>query len=299
MAVQPKRILISGASGFIGGELRRQLEADGHTVLRLVRREPQSPDEFEWDPSTLTIDATVLDSVDAVINLSGATLAKFPWTNSYKRTILRSRIEPTRTLAEAISLCATPPSVLINASAIGYYGDRPGVPVDESAPKGEGFLADVVEAWEQASRIADPVTRVVNVRTGLVVGDGGAFTPLTLATRFGVASRMGNGRQDWPWISLHDEAAGIRHLLTSELSGPVNFAGPTPATSEQVTRSLAKTLHRWHPLVIPAFAIRLGMGEAGEALLLSSNKVVPKALIDDGFEFAHTTIDEAIDSVWG
>ena len=297
--VQPKRVLISGASGFIGAELRRQLEADGHTVLRLVRREPQTADEFEWDPSTMTIDAAVLDSVDAVINLSGATLAKFPWTNAYKRTILHSRIEPTRTLAEAIALCATPPAVLINASAIGYYGDRPGVPVDESAPKGDGFLADVVEAWEQAARIAEPVTRVAMVRTGLVVGDGGAFTPLALATRAGLAARMGPGTQDWPWISLYDEAAGIRHLLTSQLSGPVNLAGPQPATSEQVTRSLARTLHRWHPLVIPSAAIRLGMGEAGEALLLTSSKVVPQALLDDGFEFAHPTIDDAVRAVWG
>ena len=296
--VQPKRVLVSGASGFIGGELRRQLEADGHTVLRLVRREPQHADEFEWDPDDLTIDASVLDSVDAVINLSGATLARFPWTNAYKRTILSSRINPTRTLAEAIALCATPPAVLINASAIGYYGDRPGVAVDESAPKGEGFLADVVQAWEQAAQLASPVTRVVHVRTGLVVGPGGAFTPLALATRLGLAARMGTGRQDWPWISLYDEAAGIRHLLNSQLSGPVNFAGPEPATSERVTRALAATLHRWHPLVIPSAAIRLGMGEAGEALLLSSSKVVPKALIDDGFEFRDTTIDDAVRAVW-
>ncbi|TBN56452.1 TIGR01777 family protein [Glaciihabitans arcticus] len=299
MAVtEPLRVLVSGASGFIGTELRRQLGAEGHTVLRLVRREPTTPDEFEWDPSSRMIDATVLDTVDAVINLSGAPLARFPWTRAYKRQILSSRVDATATLAEAILLSATPPKVLINGSAVGFYGDRPGIPVDETAPKGDGFLADVVDAWEQAAHLADSATRVVTARTGLVVGPGGAFAPLSLATKFGLASRMGPGTQDWPWISLHDEAAALVHLLTSELSGPVNLAGPVPATSEQVTRAMARALHRWHPLVIPTIAIRTALGEAGVALLLKANKQVPSALLNDGFEFRHSTIDDAIAATW-
>ena len=297
-ATEPLRVLVSGASGFIGTELRRQLTAAGHEVLRLVRREPASPDEFEWDPSSRTIDASVLDTVDAVINLSGASLARFPWTPAYKRQILKSRVDATATLAEAILLSATPPKALISGSAVGYYGDRPGVPVDETAPKGDGFLADVVDAWEQAAHLAGSATRVVTFRTGLVVGNGGAFTPLSLATKLGLGSRMGSGTQDWPWISLHDEAAAIVHLLTSELSGPVNLAGPVPATSEQVTRAMARRLHRPHVFVIPTLAIKVALGEAGEALLLTSNRQVPSALLNDGFEFAHHTIDDAIAATW-
>jgi len=297
-AAEPLRVLVSGASGFIGTELRRQLAEHGHTVLRLVRREPVTPDEFEWDPSSRMIDATVLDRVDAVINLSGASLARFPWTRSYRRQILNSRVDATATLAEAILLSATPPKAFISGSAVGYYGDRPGIPVDESSPKGEGFLADVVDAWEQAAHLADSATRVVTARTGLVVGPGGAFAPLSLVTKLGIGSRLGPGAQDWPWISLHDEAAALVHLLTSELSGPVNLAGPLPATSEQVTRAMARALHRWHPFVVPTIAITAALGEAGHSLLLSSNKQIPSALLDDGFEFAHGSIDAAIAATW-
>jgi hypothetical protein len=294
-----KRILVSGASGLIGTELTRQLEADGHTVLRLVRREPRSANEFQWFPEVHTIDATLPDSTDAVINLSGASTGRLPWTPGYKREILRSRVDATRTLAEAMAVASTPPAVYLSASAVGYYGTRPGVALDESAGKGTGFLADVVDAWEQAAHLAPPSTRVVTFRTGLVVADGGAFTPLGLATRFGLAARIGSGRQYWPWISLYDEAAAIRHLLTSTLSGAVNLAGPTPATSLDVTRSLATAMHRWHALAIPTKAIEFGLGEPGRELLLADQRVVPTALLADGFAFRHSTIDEAIAATWG
>lgn len=299
MADAPLTVLIAGASGLIGTELTHQLEAHGHTVRRLVRHAATTPDEVSWEPSAATIDARALDGVDAVVNLTGASISRIPWTPTYRRTILQSRIDTTRTLAEAIVVAEKPPAAFINGSAVGFYGSRPHEQLDESSSKGEGFLADVVEAWELAASIASPVTRVVTVRTGLVVaGDGGAFTPLSLFTKLGLGARYGSGEQQWPWISLHDEAAAIHHLLTSQLNGPVNLTGPTPATSEEATRALAAKLHRWHPWVIPEVAISLGAGEAGRALLLPDQLVTPRALLDDGFVFAHETVESAIDAAF-
>lgn len=296
MAAARLRVLLSGASGFIGTELRRQLEADGHTVLRLVRREPRDAAEFLWTPDELAIDQRAIDSVDAVVNLAGASTSRIPWTPRWKREMLYSRVRGTQAIAEAIAVSSTPPAVFLNASAVGYYGHRPGVRLTESAPKGDAFLSDLVDAWETAARLTPPTTRVAMFRTGLVVGRGGAFTPLIPLTKLGLAVRMGSGRQHWPWVALYDEAAAIRHLLTSTLEGPVNITGPTPATSREITDALAEALHRWHPWVVPEFALRL-LGDAGEELLLLSQDVVPQKLLDDGFEFRYPTMRQAIDAL--
>jgi uncharacterized protein (TIGR01777 family) len=287
------RVLVAGSTGFIGTELCRQLEEHGHTVLRLTRTEPSGPDRFHWSPRERTIDPRAIEQADAVVNLAGATTGRIPWTRSYKRQILHSRVDGTRTLAEAMAVAANPPAVFLNGSAVGYYGDRPGEPLTEASAKGEGFLSDVVEAWELAARLAPDGTRVVTFRTGLVVGRGGAFTPLIPLTRLGLGARLGTGRQHWPWISLHDEAAAIRHLLGSTLSGAVNLAGPTPATADEVTRALAEALHRTQRLAVPEFAIRM-LGDAGRDLLLASELVVPTRLVEDGFVFRHATVREAM-----
>jgi len=287
------RVLVSGASGFIGTELCRQLEADGHTVLTLVRRAPRTATEYQWSPAEQTIKQEAIESADAVINLAGATTGRLPWTNGYKKEILYSRVNGARTIAEAITQAEHPPAVFLSGSAVGYYGNQPGVTLTEVSPKGTGFLSDVVEAWERAADLTPSTTRLVKFRTGVVVGRGGAFTPLIPLTKAGLGSRFGSGRQHWPWISLHDEAAAIRHLLVSNLSGVVNLAGPTPATSEQVTRALAEALGRWHPFVVPEFALK-ALGDAGNDLLLSSELVEPVALTKDGFEFHHDTVDAAI-----
>jgi uncharacterized protein (TIGR01777 family) len=292
------RILIAGASGLIGSELRSQLEADGHELLRLVRRERRASDEYRWYPTAGVIDPGLVASADAVINLSGASTGRLPWTPGYKREILRSRIDATRTLAEAINSSEKPPATFLSASAVGYYGDRPGEELLESASKGQGFLSDVVDAWEQASRLAAHATRVVNFRTGLVVGEGGAFTPLGLLTRFGLGATLGTGAQFWPWISLYDEAAAIRHLLASQLSGPVNLAGPVPASAKLVTTELADAMHRPHLFTIPEPVVQLALREPGRELLLPSQKVVPQALVADGFAFRHDTVHDAIRAVW-
>jgi uncharacterized protein len=293
------RILISGSTGMIGTELCAQLEAAGHTVLRLVRRQPRSATEFNWAPASKIIDFSLIDSVDAVINLSGATTGRIPWTKGYRKQILDSRVTATQALAEAMGMASNPPAVFLSGSATGFYGDRPAERLTEQSTKGTGFLSDVVEAWEQAANLAPTATRVVTFRTGVVVGRGGAFTPLVPLTKVGLGSRFGTGGQHWPWISLHDEAAAIRHLLTSTLSGVVNITGPVAAVSDRVTSSLAKTLHRWHPWVIPEFVISGAMGQAGRDLLLSSQKVMPARLEADGFEFRHRTVEQAIEATFG
>ncbi|MGZ0212178.1 MAG: TIGR01777 family oxidoreductase [Actinomycetales bacterium] len=289
------RVLVAGASGYIGTELVAQLEAAGFEVLRLVRREPQGAGEYRWDPNGGTIDDRAIEEADAVINLAGASTGKIPWTPSYKREILRSRVEGTRTLAEAIRRASAPPAVFLSGSAVGYFGSRPGEVLTDESSKGTGFLSDVVHAWEQAARLTPATTRLVMFRTGIVVGNGGAFTPLNLLTRLGAGSRLGSGQQYWPWISLHDEAAAIVHLLRSDYSGVVSLVGPTPATAETVTKTLARQMKKPHWLVVPSFAFRM-LGDAGKDLILVDENVQSPTLASTGFTFAHSTIEQAIEA---
>lgn len=290
-------ILVAGASGLIGTELVRQLTAEGHDVQKLVRRQPTAADEHNWAPSSGMLDANLIDIADAVINLSGASLGRIPWTSAYKKSVLDSRIETTTVLTDAMGRATHPPATFLCASAVGIYGDRIADRLPDDAKRGDGFLADVVDAWEQASRLAPDGTRVVNLRTGVVVGNGGALKPLLPITKLGLGSRIGTGGQYWPWISLYDEAAAIRHLLTSSLSGPVNLAGPLPATSDRLTAYLAHKLHRPYLFVLPEKLISILMGEAGRELLLSSQKVLPTKLIADGFRFRHQSVEAAIDAL--
>ena len=289
------RVLISGASGLIGTELTRQLETAGHTVLRLVRRPPRSRAEVRWDPATLTLDPAVFTGVDAVINLSGASIGRLPWTKSYRRQIMESRVQAARTLTDARRRAGTPPRVLLNASAVGIYGNRPGEELTEESAPGSDFLATVVTTWEAEAQLAPAGTRVVLLRTGLVLAKGGALKPLMPIVRLGLAGPLGRGSQVWPWVSLHDEAAAIVHLLTaSELSGPVNLTGPTPATANEVIRAVATALRRPFFLPVPEKVLTLALQDAARQLLLADQRVSSAKLQADGFRFTHQTAAEAV-----
>ena len=291
-----QRILISGASGFIGTELVRQLEEDGHTVLSLVRRQPRNDKEINWAPSAGMLDSALIDSVDAVINLSGASISRLPWTKAYKKEILDSRVQSTTALGNAMARASSPPAVFLSGSAVGLYGDRPGERLSEDSKRGAGFLGDVVEAWERAAEIRPAKTRLVTFRTGLVLGNGGSLKPVMALSKLGLGTKLATGGDIWPWISLYDEAAAIRHLLTSKISGPVNLAGPVPATSDRITHYVATKMHRWYPLAAPEWALNLALQDAAGELLLSSQHVLPDKIIADGFTFRHNTAEEAIDA---
>lgn len=295
MAQQAKRrIVIAGASGTIGSALAARLEASGDEVVRLVRRPVRAEGEARWEPAAGILDPAVVSGADAVVCLSGASISRLPWTPAYKQTVLRSRWDATQTIVDAVRAAQRTPGVLVNASAVGFYGDRGNEDLTEDSARGAGFLSAVVKAWEEAAQPASEVTRLVLVRTGMVVGPGGALAPLRLLARLGLAGPIGTGRQWWPWISLRDEVAAIDHLIGSTLSGPVNFAGPDPATAAGFMRELARQLRRPCGFPTPAFALRLALQNAADELLLTSQRMLPAALLNDGFRFQDEHVGDAI-----
>ena len=288
------RIVAAGVSGFLGARLTAALTADGHDVVRLVRRPADGPLESQWDPDRGELDTAVLDGADAVINLCGAGIGDHRWTYEYKQVLWTSRVTPTRVLADECARLGVP--TLLNASGTGFYGARRDTRIDtERSPAGETFLAQVCVDWEAATEPAERAgVRVVPLRTSPVIGrDGGMLSQLGPVIKFGLGGRLGSGDQWFPWISVTDWVRAVRHLLQSEIDGPVNMTAPYPVTNAEFMATLAKHYHRPAPWVVPGPALHLVLGQFAEELL-GGQRAVPTVLHDDGFEFRHRTLDVAL-----
>ncbi len=288
------RIAVTGSTGLIGTALVGQLKAEGHTVLRLVRRKPHSAEEVQWDPTAGTIDLSALEGVDAVIHLAGAGVGDKRWTARYRATILNSRLLGTTTIANAVTTLK--PKVFISASAIGFYGETGNRAVVETDRGGEEFLSAVCREWEAAADLATGV-RTVKIRTGLVLDPtGGALGRLLPFFRLGIGGKLGSGKQWWSWITLHDEIKAIIHCLTADISGPVNLTSPNPVTNQEFTGTLARALHRPALFPVPGFALKLLVGGFSSEIL-GSAKVLPKALQDSGFVWDYPHLTTALEAL--
>jgi len=288
-------IAIAGSSGLIGSALVYALRATDHRVLRIVRRAPSNADEVFWNPDTGEFDPSALDAVDAVVNLCGVNVGDKRWSGAFKQCLRDSRIGPTEVLSTAVVEAGVP--ALINASAVGYYGDTGSRTTDETAAAGRGFMAQLCADWEAATSFAErDGTRVVLVRTGLVLApSGGILSRIRPLFSLGLGARLGNGRQYMSWISLEDEVRALLFAIThDEVSGPVNLTGPAPVTNAEFTAALGRTVNRPTPLIVTGFALRIALGEFAEEGLLGGQRAIPAALERAGFVFHHNTIGEAL-----
>jgi uncharacterized protein (TIGR01777 family) len=296
------RTAVTGASGLVGSALVPFLAAEGHEVVRLVRRAPRSKDEARWDPEAGEVDAAALEGVDAVVHLAGANIAGGRWTAARKALLRSSRVGPTQLLARALAGLERKPKVLVSASAIGYYGNRGDAWVTESDPPADDFLGRLSVEWEAA---AEPVRaagiRVVHLRTGLVLSAaGGALGKMLLPFRAGLGGVIGPGTQYVSWIALDDLAGVVHHLLDrADLEGPVNAVAPAPVTNTVFTKTLGRVLGRPTIAPLPAFALRLALGEMADATLLSSTRVRPERLQASGFRFRFPDLEGALRHVLG
>ena len=292
----PMKILISGASGLIGSILKPFLSTGGHTVYQLDRHSSSDPHSIYWQPRGGEIETEKLEGFDAVIHLAGETVMG-RWSADKKERILKSRVEGTRLLVNTLSQLKQPPKVFICSSAVGYYGDRGAETLTETTPAGDGFLAEVCEAWEaEAARAADAGMRTIMARTGVVLsGKGGALATMLLPFQLGLGGKLGSGKQYMSWISIDDMIRAFYHCIyTDSLSGPVNFVAPTPLTNARFTESLGRVLHRPTVFQVPKFALDLAMGESADEMLLASARVEPAQLVSSGFIFQYPDLDSAL-----
>ncbi len=292
-------VLISGATGFLGGTLIPELEAGGHRVTRLTRS-PKSADDLGWDPEAGTIDD--LEGTDAVVHLAGESIAEGRWTPEKKRRILESRRKGTRLLSEAIAALSAPPSVMVSASAVGYYGDRGNELLTEESGPGSGFLAEVCRDWEAAAEPArEAGIRVVHPRVGIVLSTKGGALGATLPIfKLGLGGKVGSGRQYWSWVTLDDVVGAFVHALTNEsVSGPVNVGSPNPLTNAEYTKVLGRVLNRPTIFPVPAPAARIVLGEVADELLLASQRMQPARLQETGYAFRHPDLEGALRHVLG
>ena len=296
-------IAVTGASGLIGTKLVARLKGDGHRVVPMVRTPPRpGTDAIVWDPAAGTIDADSLEGFDAVIHLAGEGIANKRWTAEQKRRILNSRVDGTTLLSVTLAGLNRPPSVLLSGSAIGFYGDQGDTELTEQSPHGDIFLADVCRAWEAATAVAEQAgIRVAHLRTGIVLDpDGGALGKTLGLFKLGVGGRLGSGRQWWSWIGADDEVGAIAFLLNHDISGPVNLTAPEPVTNADYTKVLGKVLHRPTVFPVPSFGPKILLGsELADQLLFTSARVIPKVLLDAGYEFVSPDLDDALRKALG
>ena len=285
------QVAVTGSSGLIGSALVGQLRAEGYEVKKIVRRPVRNNDEIFWNPSVGEIDLTALSQVDAIIHLAGVGVGDKRWSAAYKSEILNSRLLGTTTIATAAKTLGI--KKFISASAIGYYGETGNRSVSESDRGGEDFLSVVCREWEAAADLAIDIP-TIKLRTGLVLDPtGGALGRMMPIFKFGLGGKLGNGKQWWSWITLHDEIRAIIFLLNSKITGPVNLTSPNPVTNQEFTAALARALNRPAIFPAPAFALRAALGGFSSEIL-GSKKIVPKVLTDAGFEFDYPHISAAL-----
>ena len=290
------RIAITGAGGLIGRALSERLTRDGHEVLSIGRHRASNPPDIRWSVERGQLNGMALEGTDAVVHLAGEPIFG-KWTHDKKRAILSSRVDGTRLLAATLAGLYRKPEVLISMSAVGYYGSRGDELLTESSGQGEGFLADVCAKWEAAAEPArDAGIRVVHPRLGLVLSPkGGALKMMLPAFKLGLGGRISDGKHWMSWITLDDTINAICHLIAeSKADGPVNLVAPKPNTNKQYTRALAAVLKRPAIFPVPAFALRMAMGELADEALLASQRCEPIALTESGYLHTHHEIKSAL-----
>lgn len=296
------KVAVTGSTGLVGHSLVAMLRSGGDSVIRLVRHDDVATDEVRWDPDGGAPDPNLMAGVDAVVHLAGENIAGKRWNAKVKRRIRDSRVNGTRTIAEAVAKLERKPEVLVCASAIGFYGDRGDEELTEDSEAGSGFLADVCEEWERA---ADPAReagiRVVHARFGVVLSPlGGALEKMLTPFKAGAGGVIGSGRQHMSWISIDDACGVIQHAIASpDVEGPVNAVAPNPVTNREFTKTLGRVLSRPTIAPMPGIVARLAFGEMAKHLLLASAKVLPKRLSASGYRFRHPTLEPALRHLLG
>jgi len=292
------KVLISGGSGLVGAALTSGLRGDGHSVCHMVRPGGEAaPGDVQWNPLSAQVDVPAMEGFDALVNLNGASIAGGRWTPKRKTILRGSRVDSTRVLVDALSHLRQPPRVFVCASATGYYGNRGDEVLTETSGYGSDFLAMLCRAWEgEAARAASSGMRTVIARFGIVLStEGGALAAMLTPFRFGAGGRLGSGKQWMSWIAMEDALSVLRAAIDdARWNGPVNVVSPEPVSNSEFTRVLASVLHRPAIFPAPALALRLALGEMADALLLSSQRVLPECLQRYGFAFRYENLEAAL-----